>query len=284
MQNSHSSAAPLQQLADENQVLRTKIGMLQKQAALGELVGTTTHEFNNILMTIMNYAKLGLRNRDDASRDKALTRILAASERAAKITNSVLGVARNRSDQFESVNLKSIVDESLFLLERELAKYRIDLDVNLEEVKPVRAIGNQIQQILINLIINARQALDIGGRLEIRLQQQGADLVALVVRDFGRGMDQATMKQIFDPYFSTKSGPDESGRGGTGLGLACCKDIVESHGGKIRVESAPGEGTCFTVMLPVFQPNSAPISAPSAHSPLVPAARHAMESAHQPGV
>ena len=254
----------------QNEALKAKIGQLQKQAALGELVGTTTHEFNNILMTIMNYAKLGLRNRDEASRDKALNRILTASERAARITNAVLGAARNRTEEFESVCLKSIVEESLFLLERELAKYRISLELDLAEVPAVRAIGNQIQQILLNLIINARQASETGGRLEIRLQKASEPkLVALIVRDYGKGMDEATLRQIFDPYFSTKDGPDESGRGGTGLGLSCCKDIVEAHGGKLRVESAPGRGTCFTVMLPEFTAATNAAPAPvgrSAHS------------------
>jgi signal transduction histidine kinase len=91
----------LEQLRREKDQLEAQLVSLQRSATLGELLGTTTHEFNNVLMTIMNYAKLGLRNKDEASRDKALSKILAASERAAKISHSVLGMARNRKDSFE---------------------------------------------------------------------------------------------------------------------------------------------------------------------------------------
>ena len=95
------------------QYLKNELRKMQSLAALGELTGTATHEFNNVLMTIINYAKLGIRNRDDASRDKALEKILQASERAAKITNTILAQARNRSDSHEPTNLATIIESSL---------------------------------------------------------------------------------------------------------------------------------------------------------------------------
>ncbi len=246
--------ADLQQLENENKMLREQLAQAQKMTALGELVGTTTHEFNNVLMTILNYAKLGLRNKDEASRDKALNKILAAGERAAKITHNVLGMAKNRGCDFEPTCLKTIITDSLFLLEKEMQKYRIALEVELGEVPEVRAIGNQIQQILVNLLINARQAIVEHGRITIRLEERKDEkMVAMIVRDFGPGMAPEKLRKIFDPYFTTKEGPDETGRGGTGLGLSACKDIVEAHQGKIRVESSVGKGTCFTIMLPIAE-------------------------------
>ena len=160
-------------------------------------------------------------------------------------------MARNRSQQIEPTSLSTLVEESLILLERELNKYRISVETSLEDVPEVMACGNQIQQVLMNLIINARQAMLEGGRLIIRLEHDSKNqAVNLIVRDFGSGMDPSTLQQIFDPFFTTKQGPDETGKGGTGIGLSSCRDIIEQHGGKIRVESSPGKGTCFTIKLP----------------------------------
>jgi signal transduction histidine kinase len=113
-------------------------------------------------------------------------------------------------------------------------------------------MGNQIQQVLLNLLINARQAMPSGGRVIIRLEHDVvSDTVDLVVRDTGSGIPADKLPRIFDPFFTTKSGPDETGMGGTGLGLASCRQIIESHRGRIRVESTVGKGTQFTIKLPV---------------------------------
>ena len=244
----------IQKLEQENQELLQRIDQMQRSTALGELVGTTTHEFNNILMTIMNYAKMGMRHRDDATRDKALDKILNASQRAAKITNSVLAMARNRSTAFEPTDLSALIEETMILLEREMNKYRISVEMNLQPLPTVPVIGNQLQQVLLNLMINARQAMSEGGRLIINLTDQTEPgFVALSIRDYGTGMTQDRLRRIFEPYYSTKNGPDESGKGGTGLGLSTCKNIIETHGGRIRVQSTVGEGTCFTLLLPKQQ-------------------------------
>ena len=160
----------LDQLRNENQTLRQQIDQMHRHSVLGELMGTTTHEFNNVLMTIMNYAKMAQRHRDDETRDKAITKILAASQRAAKITNSVLAMARNRSNNFEPTQIRQLIDETMVLLEKEMQKYRVSVEMNLEEVPDVPAIGNQLQQVLMNLLINARQAMSEGGRLIIGLK------------------------------------------------------------------------------------------------------------------
>ncbi len=247
----------IQQLQEEITALKKRLDQSQRMTALGELVSTTTHEFNNVLMTIINYAKMGMRHDDKETRDKAFEKINKAGMRAAKITNSVLGMARNRSEHFEMTDIAKIIDESMVLLEREMQKYRISVDMQIDEVPEVSAIGNQIQQVLMNLLINARQAMSEGGQLVIKLQKNAENqTVDLSVRDYGPGIAQDKLRKIFDAYYTTKEGPDETGKGGTGVGLATCKNIIEAHGGKIRVESSVGKGTCFTLMLPMERQKS----------------------------
>jgi signal transduction histidine kinase len=231
----------------------------RKLASLGELLGTTTHEFNNALTTILNYARLGLRHRDQPTRDKALERILSAGTRAAKITASVLGMSRSTSTRFEPVHLPALVEDVLVLLERELMKYRVQVEREFAPVPRISANPGQLQQVLLNLLVNARQAMAGGGRLILRLSHdEAAGLVDLMVRDTGCGMTPEVMRRIFEPRFSTKTGPDESGKGGTGLGLSACKEIVDAHRGRIRVESAPGKGTAITIRLPAHAPTQPP--------------------------
>ena len=242
------------QLASQIDNLQDQVARLQQMAALGELVGTTTHEFNNYLMTIINYAKIGIRYKDEESRDRAFQKIHDAAIKAAEITKVILGSARNRSDNLEPTELKPIVDQAILLLEREMRKYQISLETQIDEVPKVQAIGNQIQQVLINLLINSRQALSPGGTIWISLCHQPEEsTVDLQVRDNGQGMTREVLTKIFDPQFSTKTGPDESGKGGSGFGLYNCRQIVEAHHGKIRVESTPGKGTCFTIKLNTIQ-------------------------------
>ena len=241
-------------LEDQVRTLKARLLEAQKMTALGELAATTTHEFNNVLMSVINYARMGLRHKDEATRDKALQRILEAGERAAKITNSILGMARNRSDSFAPTDLNKLIEDVLLLLDREMTKYRIQVDYDATEVPPVRAVGNQIQQVLLNLFINARQAMPEGGLLKIRVTFDPQErMVNIVVRDNGSGIPQTKLTQIFDPYFSTKSGPDASGKGGTGLGLSACRDIIQSHHGRVRVDSSVGVGTQFTIRLPAAE-------------------------------
>ncbi|MFM1995778.1 MAG: Sensor histidine kinase TmoS, partial [Planctomycetota bacterium] len=222
-------------------------------ASLGELVGTTTHEFNNALTTILNYARMGLRHRDQPTRDKALERILSAGTRAAKITASVLSMSRNRTARFEPVDLLMLTEDVLVLLEREMMKYRVQVEREFAPVPRVSANPSQLQQVLLNLLVNARQAMPGGGRLILRLSHDAATgFVDLMVRDTGCGMTPDVMRRIFEPHFTTKSGPDETGKGGSGMGLASCREIVEAHRGRIRVESAPGKGTAITIRIPVL--------------------------------
>ena len=232
--------------------LRQQLLEMQKSVALGELLGTTTHEFNNALTTILNYAKMGLRHKDEATRDKALNRILSASTKAARITASVLGMARSRSTRMEPVKLETVIEDALVLLEREMMKYRVQVEREFAEVPRIQGNPGQIQQVLLNLMVNARQAMDGGGRLIIQLSSSAQGrAVDLTVRDTGCGMEPDVMRRMFEPQFSTKEGPDETGKGGSGLGLAACLEIVEAHRGRIRVQSSPGKGTAITIRFPL---------------------------------
>ncbi len=235
-----------QMLAMERELRR-----LQSLATLGELTGTATHEFNNVLMTIMNYAKLGLRNRDDASRDKALTKILDASQRAAKITSTILAQAKNRADSMQPTDIAKIIDETLELLSRDLQKYRVAVETNIAQgAGQAIASGNQIQRVLINLLVNARQAMPNGGTITVTYHDDiPAQEVVLTIRDTGTGIPRDQLPHIFDAFYTTKDGPDESGMGGTGLGLAACKEVIDAHQGRMRVESTVGKGTAFIVRL-----------------------------------
>jgi signal transduction histidine kinase len=271
-----SDSSDVRQLHEQIEALKQQLAQAQRLTAVGELASTTTHEFNNVLTTIINYAKLGLRHRDNPTREKAFDKILVASNRAAKITATVLGLARNRSAGQEPTNLVELLENTLLLLEREMNKYRVTVDKNLAKVPEVVANGNQIQQVLLNLLINARQAMPSGGRVTIKLSYDAEnETVDLMVRDTGSGIPADVLPHIFEPFFSTKKGPDQSGKGGTGLGLSMCRDIIEAHHGRMRVDSTLGKGTAFTLKLPAVKPatsHAAGVILP-AHAPIAPAVK-----------
>ena len=253
------------------EMLKEQLAQAQRLTAIGELSSTTTHEFNNVLTTIINYAKLGIRHKDNETREKAFDKILLASNRAAKITSTILGMARNRKGGQEPTNLTELVENTLLLLEREMNKYRITVEKSFQPVPEAHVNGNQIQQILLNLLINARQAMPSGGRLAIRLSHDAEnDMVDLVVRDNGSGIPADKLPRIFEPFYTTKSGPDASGKGGTGLGLSLCRDIIEAHNGRIRVDSTVGKGTAFTLKLPTVAKVQA--ARPAVAAPIMPLA------------
>jgi len=253
-------------LQQQIEILKQQLAQAHRLTALGELAGTTTHEFNNVLTTIINYAKMGVRHKDAATRDKCFDKILTASNRAAKITNTILGMARNRSAGQEPTDLKQLIEDTLLLLEREMNKYHITVEKQLQVVPQAFVNSNQIQQVLLNLLINARQAMRNGGRICIKLLHDvDNNMIDLVVRDNGCGIPPEILPRIFDSFFSTKSGPDASGKGGTGLGLSMCREIIEAHHGRIRVDSTLGKGTAFTLKLPTASkaaPKHAPVIIP----------------------
>ena len=249
----HPTGPSNHELQQQVDLLQTKLDQSQRMATLGELLSTTTHEFNNVLMSVINYTRMAMRQKDEEARQRYLQKVLDASDRAARISKSILGAARNRSSQLEPTNLKTIIDDTIVLMEKEFGKYGIHLAQEIHTVPATMALGNELQQVVLNLLVNARQAVEKGGEVLIRLQHNAIDNVnELTIRDNGHGIPAEKLPKIFDPFFTTKSGPDETGRGGTGLGLAACRDIIEKHHGRIRVASTVGKGTAFTLKLPAI--------------------------------
>ena len=241
------------ELLERINLLEARLEQAAQLTAVGELASTTTHEFNNILTTVLNYAKMGIRHQDKVTRDKAFNKILEASNRAAKITATVLGLARNRKPGFEPTDLVAITEDVLLLLDREMNKYRISVEKNFLPVPEISANANQIEQVLVNLLINARQAMPEGGRLLLKIgPDPTGTAVELMIRDFGTGIPPEKLPKIFDSFYTTKEGPDGSGKGGTGLGLALCKRVIERHRGRVRVESSLGKGTAFKLRFPIL--------------------------------
>ncbi|HTU92578.1 MAG TPA: ATP-binding protein [Gemmataceae bacterium] len=233
--------------------LRQQLLQAQKLSSVGALASSVAHEFNNILTTIINYARLALRQQqDEAGRTQALEKILKGSQRAATIINSMLGFARNTSTQREMTDLAALVEEALVLTDKDLSKHRIQIDKKYHGRPQAEIVPAQIEQVLLNLLINARQAMPRGGQLRIEVRENPrTQMVELSIADSGVGIPPDRLRLIFEPFYTTKE-PDVNGRGGTGLGLSVCRQIIEQHQGRIRVESLVGKGSTFTVKLPIM--------------------------------
>jgi len=238
--------------ASETDMLRQQLLQAQRLSSMGALASSVAHEFNNILTTIINYAKIGLRSQsNDKARSEAFEKILKGSQRAATIVNSMLGFARNNSTQREAVDLVALVEEVLVLTDKDLSKHHVQVEKKFLGRPQAPVVPGQIEQILLNLVINARQAMPRGGRLRIEVKDNPQTHMAEIrVTDTGVGIPPEQLRIIFEPFFTTKE-PDENGHGGTGLGLSVCRQIIEQHNGRIRVESVVGKGSTFTVKLPL---------------------------------
>ena len=236
----------------EAEQLREQLLRAQRLSSVGTLASSVAHEFNNILTTIINYAKQGLRpETEEAARLHALEKILKGSNRAATFINSMLGFTRNQSTQREPADLVAIVEEALVLTDKDLSKHHIQVDKRFQGRPTAPVVRGQIEQILLNLIINARQAMPRGGRLRIEVRENAeASMAEIKIADSGVGIPPEQLRLIFEPFYTTKA-PDEHGHGGSGLGLSVCRQIIEQHQGRIRVESLPAKGAVFTVKLPL---------------------------------
>jgi signal transduction histidine kinase len=237
--------------SSEADQLRQQLMQAQRLSSVGALASSVAHEFNNILTTIINYAKIASKTDDDAARTQALEKILKGSQRAATIINSMLGFARNKSALREMTDLASLVEEVLILCEKDLSKHRVQVETHFHDRPQAPVVPGQIEQVLLNLVINARQAMPRGGRLRLEVRVNPRIRMAEVrVSDTGIGITPEKLRLIFEPFYTTKE-PDEHGHGGTGLGLSVCRQIIEQHHGRIRVESLVGKGSTFTVKLPL---------------------------------
>ena len=251
--------------------LERELIQAQKLESLGTLASGVAHDFNNILAIISGQSSL-LRSSiaDPATALRRIDAIDKASDRGASLVKQLLTFARKGKTVFEPVSLNHIINEVTNLLRETLPK-TITVLTNLNgEIPFITADATQVHQVLVNLCINARDAMPMGGSITIISTTVGYEAVAsqfpraharqyvrVIVTDTGVGMDEGTKRKIFDPFFTTK-GPGK----GTGLGLALVHSIVESHHGLIGTESAPGKGTTFSLYFPVeelsidfFQPS-----------------------------
>jgi signal transduction histidine kinase len=239
----------------ETEALRAQLLQAQRLSSVGELASSIAHEFNNILTTIINSAKLGMRHPEGPEKQQAFERIVKAGQRAAAIAGGMLGFARKSATHRQKCDIARLVEEVLTLTEKDLGKHRVQVETRCLTRPVAWVVPGQVEQILVNLVINARQAMGEGGRLRIEVRENEAgDTVEVKVADTGVGIPPDRLRMIFEPFFTTKK-PDEYGRGGTGLGLSVCRQIIEQHHGRIRVESVVGKGSTFTVKLPKRLPD-----------------------------
>ena len=231
--------------------LEEQLVQADKLSSIGLLAAGVAHEVNTPLAVISSYAQmLAKRVADDPSQAKILDKITSQTFRASEIVNSLLNVSRTSPREFAEIDLNRTVQETLALIEPQLRKAQIEVETHLEP-QAAAVIGNsgRLQQVLLNLFLNARDAMPQGGRLVItnELREDADDPVAAItVRDTGAGIDPAHLKHVFDPFFTTKGN-----HRGTGLGLAVSYGIVREHSGTMGVESEPGQGTSFVIELPL---------------------------------
>jgi PAS domain S-box-containing protein len=234
----------------ERKHLEEQLHHSQRLEAVGRLAGGVAHDFNNLLMVITGYSHMlldGMHPSDPARQD--LEQVVKASERATDLTRQLLAFSRRQGVRASLVNLNALVQEMDRMLRRILGE-DIELVIQLAlELKTVRADPGQIEQVILNMAVNARDAMPSGGQLLIETKNSALprqDCVTISISDTGIGMDAQVLSRVFEPFFTTKEQ-------GTGLGLATSYGIIKENGGDLRVESTPGKGTSFHIELPVTE-------------------------------
>ena len=252
-------------LEAELQHIRQELTHSHRLATLGTLTSTIAHEYNNILTPMISYAQFALAHPDDpALMRKAVEKALSGAQRAAQVSSSLLGFARDQPDAGPAA-LREVVDEALTCLARPPAKDGITLRVDVPEVQVAMSALN-LQQVLMNLILNARKAMHrTGGQLNIRGWLED-DQLKLAVADTGPGIPPEIQHRLFEPFAtqpteSEMAAPVGEGQAGappeapvptsTGLGLCICRDLLRHARGEIHVTSTPGQGATFHLTLPL---------------------------------
>jgi len=248
----------------ERRCLEAQLQHAQKMEAVGTLAGGIAHDFNNMIQTVQGYAELLLRRKTEEDFGyHELQKILTAARRGGELTGQMLTFSRKLESNRQPVNLNHVVEEVKKLLERTIPKM-IELELHLaDDLKPVNADFVQLEQVLMNLAVNAKDAMPEGGKLVIATQKAPmgtgfesahlgavpAECVLLTVSDTGEGINKGAIDHIYEPFFTTKG----VGKG-TGLGLSMVYGIVNNHDGYIDCCSEPGGGTVFKIYLPTCEP------------------------------
>jgi PAS domain S-box-containing protein len=236
-------------LEEQQKRLRDQLFQQEKMVLIGQIAASVAHELNTPLGTVLLRTQMMQQQMHDGGDLSDLKVIESETRRCRNIIDSLLGFSRRSEGVWTRTNVDSLITDSLSLIKNDLAIKGLTVETeNGHKDAIILADGNQIQQVLLNLVTNAADAMSRGGRLRITtrlLHEQDNDMVEIQVIDNGCGMDQDVLGRAFEPFFTTK------GRGkGTGLGLAICRRIVEEHRGEIHISSRPGRGTTVSVRLP----------------------------------
>jgi signal transduction histidine kinase len=249
------------QLSEQQQrteALEQEAVQLEGLANLGSATAMVAHEINNLLTPLTNYAEIALQNPDDkALAERALQKTAQNCRQAGRVMEGILAMANAGCAEKVQTPLLELVNGVFDCLCRDFKKDGITVEIRMGEDLLVWAAPVQLQQAMMNLVLNAREAMiPRGGVLTIEAEERTED-VRIKIRDTGCGIEQSQMEKVFDSFFSTKrkdgseqSACGEHSRTGTGLGLALCKKVIDAHGGTITVESQPDKGTSFTITLP----------------------------------
>jgi two-component system NtrC family sensor kinase len=231
--------------------LESQLAQAEKLSSIGLLAAGVAHEVNTPLAVISSYTQmLSKQLRDDARLAPMLDKITKQTFRASEIVNSLLNFSRTGGAEFRATDLNAVLRETLNLLEHQLKTSRIELVVELAPALPaIQGNAGKLQQVFLNLLLNAKDAMADGGRLRVRTSFDECVLVSIA--DSGSGIAPEHVRRIYDPFFTTKTSVKEGQRRGTGLGLAVTYGIMQEHAGKIQVESQPGAGTTFALEFPM---------------------------------
>ena len=229
--------------------LETQLAQADKLSSIGLLAAGVAHEINTPLAVISSYAQmLAKQMRGDVRLGPVLDKITQQSFRAAEIANGLLNFSRTSTTEFRSTNLNQVIRDTLSLLEHQFKTAQILVDLDLaDELPSIHGNPGKLQQVFLNLLLNAKDAMPGGGRL--RVATLANSHVEALVTDSGSGIAPEHLKRIYDPFFTTKNRPGD--KRGTGLGLSVSYGIIQEHAGKIHVESAIGSGTTFHLEFPL---------------------------------
>jgi signal transduction histidine kinase len=233
-------------VADRTRQLEQKQAQIiqaEKSAAIGRLAASVAHEVNNPLQAIALHLQLLFEENLSADGHQLLQVVETEFGRIATIVGRLLDFQQPQADQKRSWPVDQILAAVFALTERQLARAAVELEAQIAaDLPPVAAVGDQLKQVFLNLILNGVEAMPQGGRLTVRARAE-ADAVCVSFQDSGAGIPPESLERLFEPFFTTK-------RGGSGLGLAVTQEIVINHGGRITAENGPSGGAIFTVMLP----------------------------------
>ena len=230
--------------------LEAQLSQADKLSSIGLLAAGVAHEVNTPLAVISSYAQmLSKQLHGDAQKSGLLEKITRQTFRASEIVNNLLNFSRTSGTEFTSIDVNKIIHDTLALLEHQFKTSKIRVEDALTETLPlINGNAGRLQQVFLNLFLNAKDAMSSGGTL--RIVTQNGESVSVAVSDTGSGIAQEHIHRIYDPFFTTKTAREGQPRG-TGLGLSVTYGIIQEHAGKIRVESRPGEGTTFYLDFPL---------------------------------